>query len=115
MPNFDFIVGVSCVLSLKKFVAKGRQDPSQKWAATRKIAIRSFKLFVIGIATQCGVGLFVYDLSKIRIMGILQRVACCYFTAAIFEVWLPAVDTRPVSVDSPRGHLLGKHTVIVVL
>lgn len=47
MPNFDFIVGVSCTLSLKKFVSKSRNDPMQRWAATRKICVRSTKLFII--------------------------------------------------------------------
>jgi hypothetical protein len=42
-----------------------------------------------------------YDLSKLRVMGILQRVACCYLTAALFEIWVPVVDT-PVSA-SDRG------------
>ncbi len=38
---------------------------------------------------QCGVNIMQYDLSVIRIMGILQRVAVCYLVGALMEICLP--------------------------
>ena len=86
MPSFDFIVGVAAVFSLHRFTKEGATT-GDRCAATKKIIIRFVKLFLLGIATQCGVDLFVYNMSMLRIMGILQRVACCYLVAALAEVW----------------------------
>lgn len=98
MPNFDFIVGVACAFSLKR--AAQSADNRAKWTATTKATVRTIRLFVLGILTQCGVGLMQYQLSHIRIMGILQRVACCYYCAAIFEIWL-----TPLDMDPPPCHI----------
>jgi hypothetical protein len=86
MPNFDFMVGVAAVFSLASYTSPSATN-GDRCAATRKILVRFLRIFVVGIATQCGVSLFVYDLTKLRIMGILQRVACCYLVSALAEVW----------------------------
>jgi len=56
-----------------------------------KAFIRFAKLFVIGLLTQGGINIMAYDLSQIRVMGILQRVALCYIVAALCEILLPRV------------------------
>jgi hypothetical protein len=90
MPNFDFMVGVSIAFALKR--AAQSSDNRTKWSATYKATVRAFRLFILGILTQCGVGLMQYQLSQLRIMGILQRVALCYYVAALFEIWLTPRD-----------------------
>ncbi len=35
-----------------------------------------------------------YNLSMIRIMGILQRVAVCYYAVALMEIFLPRSKIR---------------------
>ena len=86
-------------------------------AKKAKIIWRFVKLFVIGILTQCGVDLFVYNMSRLRIMGILQRVACCYLVAALAEVWqCPCADKsdRPSSFGAGSCRaLLADHMTVV--
>ncbi|ERN16800.1 hypothetical protein AMTRI_Chr02g221500 [Amborella trichopoda] len=86
MPFFLFIVGVSIGLVFKKMPAK--------LAATRKVLIRTIKLFLLGVILQGGYfhGLndltYGVDLQQIRWLGVLQRISIGYFLAAICEIWL---------------------------
>eukprot|EP01147_Barroeca_monosierra_P004204 gene4204-6550_t len=100
MPFFDFIVGVSLALSFKKFDLEGLSlnNETNKLDATtsprqgpalRKATIRFLKLFSLGMLTQGGIDIMQYDVGHIRIMGILQRVAVCYYAVALMEIFLP--------------------------
>eukprot|EP00043_Microstomoeca_roanoka_P017928 m.188833 g.188833 ORF g.188833 m.188833 type:complete len:1127 (-) comp16734_c1_seq1:3793-7173(-) len=89
MPFFDFIVGVSLALSFKKFDLESSDKPLRRTPALRKATIRFLKLFFIGMLTQGGIDIMNYDLAHIRIMGILQRVAVCYYAVALMEIYLP--------------------------
>lgn len=77
-PSFLWIVGVSLALSLERRLAAGVSRTQLLAQAARRAAI----LF--------GLGLFLYgfpafDLATWRILGVLQRIAICYFAgAAIF-------------------------------
>src|SRR5213594_1675192 len=74
-PLFVFIVGVSLVFSLTKMIQeKGRG------AAFKRIIIRSVLIFVLGIIYSGGIA---RGVEGIRLMGVLQRIALCYFFAAI--------------------------------
>ncbi|KAG0485667.1 hypothetical protein HPP92_009746 [Vanilla planifolia] len=94
MPFFLFIVGVSLGLTYK--------NVSNRIDATWKAVFRALKLFTMGVVLQGGFfhGVhsltFGIDLLKIRVMGVLQRIAIAYLMAAICEVWL----TNDVLVDS---------------
>ena len=77
------MIGVSLTLSLKKYTKNGN-----KWDGFKKITKRFIKLFIIGILTQGGIDLFDYNLKYIRIMGILQRVALCYYFGALIELFI---------------------------
>ncbi|KAL0658320.1 hypothetical protein Bca4012_078905 [Brassica carinata] len=85
MPFFLFIVGVSLAFAYKNL--------SCKYAATRKALLRSFKLLSLGLFLQGGFihGLnnltYGIDIEKIRVMGILQRIAIAYLVAALCEIW----------------------------
>ncbi|XP_058102643.1 uncharacterized protein LOC131246484 [Magnolia sinica] len=86
MPFFLFIVGVSLGLTYKKLPGKG--------VATQKAVLRALKLLILGIFLQGGyfhgVNNLTYgvDISTIRWMGTLQRIAIAYLLAAMCEIWL---------------------------
>ena len=77
-PFFLFIVGVSIALSLSK--RKKRGDSQSKLVL--QIFKRSFLIFMIGLILN---GFPNYDLSTLRIPGVLQRIAVVYLiTSLIF-------------------------------
>ncbi|KAK4282544.1 hypothetical protein QN277_013906 [Acacia crassicarpa] len=96
MPFFLFVVGVSVGLVYKKV--------SSKSAATKKVILRTIKLFLLGLLLQGGYfhgrGSLTYgvDLGKIRWLGVLQRISIGYFLVSISEIWLV---NHNISVDSP--------------
>ncbi len=76
-PFFIFIVGVSCAFTLTK--ARARNSPFQQLFI--KILNRSLILFLIGLFLNAFPHHF--DLATIRVYGVLQRIAICYFVAAM--------------------------------
>ncbi len=81
-PSFLFLVGVSMVFS---FAVRLQRGESRK-----QILVHAFKRSLILI----GVGLFVnaspivgLDLHTWRFEGVTQRIALCYFAAAILVLW----------------------------
>ncbi|KAK8468058.1 hypothetical protein PHAVU_007G216500 [Phaseolus vulgaris] len=98
MPFFLFVVGVSIALVFKKVSSKPK--------ATKKVVLRTIKLFLLGLLLQGGYfhgrGKLTYgvDLSKIRWFGVLQRISIGYFLASISEIWLV---NHNILVDSPAA------------
>ncbi|XP_052730607.1 uncharacterized protein LOC108324582 isoform X1 [Vigna angularis] len=98
MPFFLFVVGISIALVFKKV--------SSKPNATKKVVLRTIKLFLLGLLLQGGYfhgrGKLTYgvDLSKIRWLGVLQRISIGYFLASISEIWLV---NHNILVDSPAA------------
>lgn len=86
MPFFLFVVGVSVSLVFKKVTKRS--------AATKKVIIRTVWLFLLGVILQGGYFhgrdhlSYGVDLEKIRLMGVLQRIAIGYLLASILEIWL---------------------------
>ncbi|MDT7542155.1 MAG: hypothetical protein QOE33_2059 [Acidobacteriota bacterium] len=75
-PFFLFIVGVSITLALARRVDGGRS----KRDLYVKIVRRTLIIFALGLALTA----FPYnDLATFRIPGVLQRIAVCYFFAAV--------------------------------
>ena len=72
-PFFIFIVGVSSVLSLSKLQNKGFRPPQ----LVLKILNRAVFLFLIGLLLNAYPRHL--DFSDIRFLGVLQRIAICYF------------------------------------
>jgi predicted acyltransferase len=91
MPSFDFIVGISVVMSQR--TSHGQQE--SKFSRFRVAFTRAGKLFLLGILTQAGTPFPTYDLKHLRIMGILQRVSLCYLTAACAEIFVDVEYTSP--------------------
>ncbi|KOM34858.1 hypothetical protein LR48_Vigan02g100800 [Vigna angularis] len=79
---------------------------SSKPNATKKVVLRTIKLFLLGLLLQGGYfhgrGKLTYgvDLSKIRWLGVLQRISIGYFLASISEIWLV---NHNILVDSPAA------------
>lgn len=74
-PLFVFIVGVSLVFSLTKTI-----EQAGRGAALKRIFIRALLLFALGVIYSGGIA---KGVSEIRLLGVLQRIALCYFFAAI--------------------------------
>uniref|UniRef100_A0A6N2M913 Heparan-alpha-glucosaminide N-acetyltransferase catalytic domain-containing protein n=1 Tax=Salix viminalis TaxID=40686 RepID=A0A6N2M913_SALVM len=104
MPFFLFVVGVSISLALKsQEICVTKQKVSSKPLATKKVILRTIKLFLLGLVLQGGYFhgrhdlTYGIDVGKIRLMGVLQRISIGYLFAAMSEIWL--VDS--ITVDSP--------------
>ena len=75
-PFFLFIVGVSITLALGRRAERG----GSKRDLYLKIARRTLIIFALGLVLA---GFPRYELSTLRIPGVLQRIAVCYFIASV--------------------------------
>ena len=75
-PFFLFIVGVAMTLSMPKRLEAGASKRSMMLLVTRRTLI----IFALGMFLS---GFPYFDLSTIRIPGVLQRIALCYFFTSI--------------------------------
>lgn len=75
-PFFLFIVGVSLTLSFAARIGRGLT----RRALVVHVLRRSALIFAIGLFLN---GFPDFDLSSIRIMGVLQRIALCYLVAGL--------------------------------
>lgn len=75
-PAFLFIVGITTAISLKRHIKE-----ESKALLYRSIFTRTLLLFFFGIFLN----MFPihFELSTLRIYGILQRIAACYFICAL--------------------------------
>lgn len=81
-PFFLFIMGVALELSLasrREALASG--DSSQP--VLRHVIYRTLIIFALGVFLN---GVPFFPLHRLRIMGVLQRIALCYFFAAILTL-----------------------------
>ena len=88
-PFFLFIVGVAMAFSLSKYTDSTVGSPLTKggWGRSYwRILRRSAILFALGLLLN---GFWNYDLSSIRIMGVLQRISLAYLFAALVVLKLP--------------------------
>lgn len=94
-PFFLFVVGAAMAFSFAKY-QEGLNVQSMK-----KLAKRSLAIFMVGLAlnafpfypTSPDPALsfgenYVNWLGRIRILGVLQRIALCYFVGGILALWL---------------------------
>lgn len=80
-PFFIFIVGAAIPFA---FVSKLRQGTSRK-ELLGHIVRRTVILFALGLFVN---GFPTFNLETFRIMGVLQRIALCYFFASIIFLFL---------------------------
>ena len=81
-PSFLFVVGVSMAYSFAARLRRGESRQQILWHAFK----RSLILIAIGLLVNASpiIGL---DLHTWRIYGVTQRIALCYFAAAILVLW----------------------------
>ncbi len=88
-PTFLFVVGNAMSFSMKKL----QEMPAGKFY--RKVVKRSVLIFLIGwllnafpfyAVNEAGEVVWV-NISEIRLLGVLQRIALCYFFAALILYW----------------------------
>jgi predicted acyltransferase len=77
-PFFLFIVGVAMAFSFQVRAAKGGGRGALALHALRRAAI----IFGIGLAINAS-SIFLFHRAHIRIPGVLQRIAVCFFVAAL--------------------------------
>ena len=80
-PCFLFMVGISLVLSLGGKLRRG----IRRRVLVRQALRRALVLFAIGIAIN---GFPRFDLHTLRVFGVLQRIAICFFLASLIYLWL---------------------------
>lgn len=80
-PFFVFIVGVAIPYSFASRLARGESRESLFWHISRRCVL----LFAIGVFLN---GYPRFDLSTLRVMNVLQRIAICYFLASTMFVYL---------------------------
>ena len=86
-PCFLFIVGVAMTFSLSKYTAENKPTKAVYLRILRRTAI----LFILGLVLN-GFwiqGIWTFDLSSIRLMGVLQRIALTYLFASLIVLKLP--------------------------
>jgi predicted acyltransferase len=79
-PSFLFLVGVAMIYSFQARLQRGETRGQILAHAAKRTAM----LIVLGILMN---GFPVFHLADWRIEGVLQRIAVCYFAAAILVLW----------------------------
>ncbi len=80
-PFFVFIVGVAIPYSVANRLARGETPRKLFWHVFRRCVL----LFAVGVFLN---GYPRFDLSTLRVMNVLQRIAICYALASLIYVYL---------------------------
>ena len=95
-PLFVFMMGVSITFSLGRLVAaQGRAG------AVARIFRRALLMYVLGLFFYGG---FSTPIDQFRLVGVLQRLAICYFFAALFFIYLKPRGLVAVCVALLAGY-----------
>ena len=81
-PNFVFIVGVSIVLAFNKTLQSGVTNSE----LVKKTLLRTLKIYALGVF------LWVFpefDFTRIRWVGVLQRIALVYLICSLIFIVFP--------------------------
>ncbi|WP_409994693.1 acyltransferase family protein [Gillisia sp. Hel_I_86] len=100
-PTFLFVIGNAMSFSLRKYEEK------PEMFFLRKIFTRSLLIFFIGLFMSAfpfvyrnEAGEFIFkDLTQIRIMGVLQRIALCYLVASLMLHYIKIQATLLISIN----------------
>jgi predicted acyltransferase len=113
-PSFLFIVGVAIPLA----IGKRRERGDATGSIVTKIVIRSLVIFALGLflnwfrleKTDSGYSLpeLLPSLARLRIPGVLQRIAVCYLLIALLYLWTGVRTQIAVTV----GLLVGYWTIM---
>ncbi len=86
-PTFMFVVGISTVFSVEARLARGAKRAQLAWHTLQRAVI----LFLLGIVVN---GFPYFHLAHLRIYGVLQRIAICYFIVGMFYLFDKRVWTK---------------------
>ncbi|MGH7939625.1 MAG: acyltransferase family protein [Limisphaerales bacterium] len=95
-PLFVFIMGVSTVFSLTRIIER-----EGRGAALTRIVRRSILLFVLALIYSGGAS---NPWPDLRLMGVLNRIALCYFFGALMFCFLPPRALVGVAVALLLGY-----------
>ncbi|MBD2163523.1 acyltransferase family protein [Calothrix membranacea FACHB-236] len=86
-PFFLFIIGVAMTFSLSKYTEGDKPQSAVYWRILRRAAI----LFALGLLLNgfWNKGIWTFDFSSIRLMGVLQRIGLAYLFASLIVLKLP--------------------------
>lgn len=90
-PFFLFIVGISIALAL----SRRRQQGIEQRALYLKIGKRALIIFSLGIILHL---VSRFNFATLRIPGVLQRIALCYFFSALIYIHVQAKGRGAISV-----------------
>jgi predicted acyltransferase len=90
-PTFLFLVGVSVVFSFESRLARGASKRALFFHTLRRSAV----LFLLGLVVN-GFPYFHWD--TLRIYGVLQRIAICFFLASALYLWDRRVSSKVAMV-----------------
>lgn len=90
-PCFLFMAGVAIPFAFAKRLARGES----RRVLARHVAMRCLLLIVVGLLVN---GFPFYDLQTLRIPGILQRIAICYFVGSVLYLGIGKVWRNRVLV-----------------
>jgi predicted acyltransferase len=110
-PTFLFVVGNAMSFSMKKF------EKQENQVFLKKVLTRTALIFFIGLLLtyfplvfrSAEGGLILKDPGSIRIMGVLQRIALCYFIAALVLRYLKIKGALIFSIFSLLGYWAVMH------
>ncbi|MGB8480442.1 MAG: heparan-alpha-glucosaminide N-acetyltransferase domain-containing protein [Acidobacteriaceae bacterium] len=88
-PTFLFLVGISTVLSVNARLAKGATKKSILLHTIRRAVI----LFLLGLLVN---NFPLFDLHTLRVYGVLQRIAICYFIVSLLYLANPSWKNKAV-------------------
>lgn len=95
-PLFVFIMGVSTVFSLGKIIER-----EGRGAAVRRIVRRSVLLFILALIYSGG---FTDSWPDLRLLGVLNRIAICYFFGGLMFCFLPPRALGAITVALLLGY-----------
>ena len=97
-PFFLFIVGVAIPLAFGKRIERG----DTRRALFLKVVYRSVIIFLLG---EFLAGFPYFNLSTIRIPGVLQRIAVCYlFAGLIYLTTRPRMTATEIGTVGPTNN-----------
>lgn len=115
-PFFMFIMGISSYMSLRKYGF--HLSKASVWKVLRRtvlifligLALAWFGLFLNGIASEATLAEAVFSFDRIRILGVLPRLALAYGIAAIIALACGGRRLAPVTIG-----LLVLYAIILIV
>lgn len=90
-PTFLFVVGMSIVYSFESRLAKGARRAELAWHTVKRAAI----LFLFGLIVNTFPH---FEFERVRVYGVLQRIAICYLLVGLFYLFDRRVWTKVVAL-----------------